>query len=208
MNISPLGLVEQTTVLLNGCKTVLRCRQPSIISHAVWKRHGFTLKDIRDTLSAFPCKYVWLTAFLYGITPSLSAINISFDDPLSIGYTCKAFAIRKIIKCIQGEFTTNDPHMELSRYQGHYPPIPMHYTTPAAVDQCKETHEKGTMAWRDITCTATEVFPDRCLMVRVVPESQYRLEWTTSEFVDGRRKIVRFGDQVSIYTDEYFWLRC
>jgi hypothetical protein len=71
-------------------------RLPGYFTREYWKRHGFTVEDIRWLLQCSSSIYVWHVAMLENINISNAAVKDCAASEDSIGYGGKALAIDKL----------------------------------------------------------------------------------------------------------------
>ena len=172
------GLIQQTTMTYNldedmkRCPGTTFCRRisfhlPLFLTVEFWKRHEYSLQDIRTTLQFFASVHLWQCALLYGgISPLNSAIKLAFSKPESMIYGSKAIVIKNIIKKLHDEqqysFSDKDPSVLDTLRQDHIPPLPLHklsavdweslvnLTPTEPVDLLSGLTYPYAFAWKDI----------------------------------------------------------
>lgn len=103
----------------------IQLQLPLFLTAEVWRRHQYSLHDVRTTLNYFSPMHLWQCCLLYGMLPSNSAIKLAFCAPESMTYGSKAIAIRKIEKTIGNEFLDRPNVLDVQR-EDHVPPLPLH----------------------------------------------------------------------------------
>lgn len=94
------GLTQERVQEKNSSLKTMSLHLPLFLTMPLWIRHGYTLKDIRTTLQAFPAEYLWQVASLYGVCVSNSAIKLSFAAPESMIFGSKSIVVAKIMSAI------------------------------------------------------------------------------------------------------------
>lgn len=170
----------------------VRLTPPLFLTEGVWRRHGYTMFDIRMTLSYFSPVHLWQLALLNGISASNSAIKLAFATPESMVYGSKAIVIRKICKLMKSRselWVTGKKQSKvrsvLSKLGGHVPPLPYHVVdhnmyekllanVPSLpVDMTTPMYMKTMVKWRDITFVPLYTEKNAIFCVRVIPRTTY-----------------------------------
>ena len=99
---------------------------PSFMTVDMWRRHGYSLTDIRTTLKYFTANDLWQCALHLGIQMSGSSIRLSFSSPVSMVFGSKSIAIKKIMhKAESFGFGHTNSVLDTS-HEDHIPPLPVH----------------------------------------------------------------------------------
>eukprot|EP01047_Picozoa_sp_COSAG01_P084101 COSAG01_NODE_17905_length_1115_cov_1.334646_2_plen_219_part_01 len=156
---------------------------PLFMTIPVWRRHNYSLSDIRLTLSDFNALHLWQCALLLGIAASNSAIKLAFSTPESMVYGSKAIVINKIQKLLKTNYNFNDdnPSTLDTKRDDHVPPLPIHKLSvtdyhflksilPSTMPKLMEVVEyRNYFSWKDIKIVPLWKDKEDLYCVRIVP---------------------------------------
>lgn len=156
-------------------------QMPLFLTHDVWVRHDYSLKDILKTLECFTAKHLWQCALLYDISASHSAIKFTFSHPEHFVFGSKTIVIQKIKKVLERMSWPKQGVLDLELCT-HIPPLPKHIISKVDMQYLisniptvlpstgKPTHYSSVFEWRDIYLVPFEMENDNTLScVRVIP---------------------------------------
>lgn len=193
------GLIQQTELYYKiqnnrRCETDMdhvfdrrvKLHLPLFLTVPLWKRHGYTVPDILNTLGYFSAIHLWQCALLFGISTSSSAVKIAFSTPESMVYGSKAIVIRKIKRAIQQNFDFPPRGSVLDSVRDdHIPPLPIHsidkdmYDAMAVAMPKTVSHMLGAIGvgvlfdWMDILVAPLWIEKGALYCVRVVEKAVF-----------------------------------
>lgn len=155
---------------------------PLFLTIDVWRRHGYTLSDVKTTLEYFSSVLLWQYGLLHGIVASNSAIKVSFSTPESMVYGSKAIVIRKISKLLVQEYGlhNNKPSVLDTIREDHVPPIPLHTLNkkkwndlykmlPENANLMRQIKFSTAFEWKDILLVPLWLEKGAIYTIRIVP---------------------------------------
>jgi hypothetical protein len=170
----------------NTFSRIVALTLPLFLTMDVWKRHNYSVSDIKSTLEYFSAVHLWQCALLHGVSPSNSAIKLAFSTPESMVYGSKAIVIRKIEKILiqQHNFPEKGSVLDTLR-EDHIPPIPIHCLATTAFNKCSSllpTKPVNLLSeltfdcyfqWKDIYMVPLWIEKDALYMIRIIPKKVF-----------------------------------
>ncbi len=111
---------------------------PLTMTEQYWRRFGFTLGDIKTTLSEFDRSLIYKLALLYGITPPMSGMRVSFGQSTSMIYEHRVNMVQEVLDRLIGfeEGDNRAINLDVCNHRPHIPSVRV--TTP--------TYQRNIMA--------------------------------------------------------------
>ena len=198
---------EDRLVCNNNIVRSIDLNLPLFLTVPLWERHGYSLSDIAVTLEFFSAIYLWQTALFFDISPSNSAIKLSFSSPESMVYGSKAIVIRKILRHIRNTYSFNTGASVLDTGRvSHIPPLPVHKidhdfyhqlleaVPTEEVDMLGTIQFKRVFTWRSIWVVPMWLEDRALYCVRVVTPEDFQACGRQNKCLSNRPLDVRVGD--------------
>jgi len=98
---------------------------PLFMTSPVWKRYGYSLKNVEETLECHHTMHLYQLGLLHDISPSNSAVKVAFSKTDALVFSSKMIIIRKILSQVQQQHNFPTSSCLDSKRFDHVPALPL-----------------------------------------------------------------------------------
>lgn len=162
---------------------------PEFLNEELWERHGYSLNDIKKTLSFYNERILWQLVLSHGCMATNAATRVSSDSDIKLTCDGRAAAITKLMaligstvkdrpSCLWNMAKLDDPNGDGLPYksiQQHNPCLPVHKIHKQTFATLATGKKNTIFSWRKILIVVLEIndAEDLLLVGRVMPWSLY-----------------------------------